>query len=129
MSTPTLVTCPCQNCNGHIQFYAVTLSKDNNKTACPELRFGDHSLRAADERRQDAEGSFPSIAAAFTGARQAKTPLGFCALVGFILFLGYNYYHGIQRYNRFLDSMDDPRSKEEAGTRGSPVSAPTPPKS
>lgn len=35
MSTPSLVTCPCQNCNGRIQFDAVTLSKANNKIACP----------------------------------------------------------------------------------------------
>jgi DNA-directed RNA polymerase subunit RPC12/RpoP len=35
MNTPKLVTCPCQNCNGHIQFDAVTLSKDNDRIACP----------------------------------------------------------------------------------------------
>jgi hypothetical protein len=35
MSTFRLATCPCQNCNGHIEFNAITLSKDNNKIACP----------------------------------------------------------------------------------------------
>jgi hypothetical protein len=35
MSTPNLVTCPCQNCNGHIQFDPATLSDENNKIACP----------------------------------------------------------------------------------------------
>jgi uncharacterized protein YjeT (DUF2065 family)/Zn finger protein HypA/HybF involved in hydrogenase expression len=32
---PSLVTCPCQHCNGHIQFDPATLSPDNNKTTCP----------------------------------------------------------------------------------------------
>jgi hypothetical protein len=32
---PSLVTCPCQNCNGHIQFDPATLSAENNTIACP----------------------------------------------------------------------------------------------
>jgi hypothetical protein len=32
---PSLVTCPCQHCNGHIQFDPATLSPNNNKTTCP----------------------------------------------------------------------------------------------
>jgi len=32
---PNLVTCPCQNCNGHIQFDPATLSAENNRIACP----------------------------------------------------------------------------------------------
>jgi hypothetical protein len=32
---PQLVTCPCQHCNGHIQFDPVTLSEENNIITCP----------------------------------------------------------------------------------------------
>ena len=32
---PNLITCPCQNCSGHLQFDAATLSKENNKITCP----------------------------------------------------------------------------------------------
>jgi hypothetical protein len=32
---PNLTTCPCQHCNGHIQFDAATLTKENNKVDCP----------------------------------------------------------------------------------------------
>jgi hypothetical protein len=35
MKTPNFVTCPCQNCNGHIQFDPATLTGENNKTTCP----------------------------------------------------------------------------------------------
>jgi uncharacterized membrane protein YeaQ/YmgE (transglycosylase-associated protein family) len=35
MNTPIVATCPCQHCNGHIQFDPATLSKENNKTTCP----------------------------------------------------------------------------------------------
>src|ERR1017187_1522380 len=35
MNMPSLTSCPCQHCNGHIQFDPATLSAENNKTTCP----------------------------------------------------------------------------------------------
>jgi hypothetical protein len=32
---PDVAICPCQHCNGHIQFDAASLSKENDKIACP----------------------------------------------------------------------------------------------
>jgi hypothetical protein len=35
MSTPNLVTCPCQHCNGNIQFDAAERTDENMRIACP----------------------------------------------------------------------------------------------
>jgi hypothetical protein len=113
----TLVTCPCQNCNGHIQFDAVTLSQDNNKTACPHCGLETILFVPPTNDAKMQKVLSPASPPPPPAPAKRRNHWAFVLLVGFILFLGYKYYHGIQQYNRVVDSMGDPRSKEESGPR------------
>jgi hypothetical protein len=124
---PNLVTCPCQNCNGHIQFDAATLSKENNKIPCPHC--GLETMLFVPPPRAAMKHAIPSP------LHPLRTPVlpaklknhwPFIIIVGFILFFGYRYYHGVQETNHFLDSIDDPRSREEAGPRTARLRAAAP---
>lgn len=56
MKTPNLVTCPCQHCNGHIQFDRLQLLAGNSKIDCPHC--GLETVLFVPPEKKPSKGSF-----------------------------------------------------------------------